>query len=1002
MTAIERTAYPRFKQSLTDEELNRFYTPLPEEIELAYDITDVKMSRLAFLVLLKAFQKLGYLPKIDQVPHQIKIHIAQKIGQPFSKRKLGNLSSSTRDRYRQSIYNYLQVRSYNDGGNDVVIQIVSQTVPTMSDPADLINVAIEELIRQQYELPTYPTLDERVNHIRHQIHLRLYRQIMSALSLEQIEILDSLLKRDIGQTRYPYNRLKSLPKSASLNEVRRWQKHLDWLENLMDTQSLLANLTNTKVEQFASEALQLETGDMLNIEIKERRYTLLLCLVYHMQVRTRDQLTTMFLRRIHLWHNNAKARLRAVHDQYRALSEKMVVSFSEVVHQAIEVEKLTDEGQDKDALLGKHIHRLLQANGGTKKLEEECSLLQAYHDNNYLPLLQIPYRKKRAVPFHLTKQLKIHSVTQSQAIIQALDFIHKYRHKKVDHTPAEISIDFASPRWRSLIKEKIDGEIMYNKYHLEMCVFSYVHDHLRNGDLYVIGSETYADYRTQLLAWSDCKPLLKPYCQAVGLPATATGFVDSLRKQLTELAHQVDMAHTPANDLYFDENGKPHLRQLSRLPEPEQAEALEKIMQSRMPERHLLDILHNVHHWIGYTRHFGPPSGSDPKLQDPISRYLITIFSYGCNMGPAQTARHARTLASERVIGRLNAQHITSDKLDAAMSDVINEYVRFPIPFLWGTGKSSVADGTHYELRENNLLGERHIRYGGYGGIAYHHISDTYVALFSRFIACGVWEAVYILDGLLQNKSVLQPDTVHADTHGQSAVVFGLSHLLGIKLMPRMRNWNKVAMYRSDSTISYKNIDTWFTRIVDWQLIETYWQDLMQIILSIHTGKVLPSWLLQKLRTDNPKNKLYQAFRELGCVMRTLFLLKYVSDPIMRREIRAATTKIESYNEFSGWIYFGGDGIIKSRDPVEYEKRIKYKDLIANAIMLQNVVDMTDVLHEMTQEGIAVTEEVVATFSPYLTKHIKRFGEYFIDLDSIPPPLQPDKPFLVTKQAVKN
>jgi len=27
-------------------------------------------------------------------------------------------------------------------------------------------------------------------------------------------------------------------------------------------------------------------------------------------------------------------------------------------------------------------------------------------------------------------------------------------------------------------------------------------------------------------------------------------------------------------------------------------------------------------------------------------------------------------------------------------------------------------------------------------------VSDTYVALFSHFIPCGVWEAVYILDGL--------------------------------------------------------------------------------------------------------------------------------------------------------------------------------------------------------------------------------------------------------------
>ena len=43
-----------------------------------------------------------------------------------------------------------------------------------------------------------------------------------------------------------------------------------------------------------------------------------------------------------------------------------------------------------------------------------------------------------------------------------------------------------------------------------------------------------------------------------------------------------------------------------------------------------------------------------------------------------------------------------------------------------------------------------------------------YIALFSHFIACGVWEAVYILDGLLKNKSTLQPDTLYADTHGRS------------------------------------------------------------------------------------------------------------------------------------------------------------------------------------------------------------------------------------------
>ena len=46
---------------------------------------------------------------------------------------------------------------------------------------------------------------------------------------------------------------------------------------------------------------------------------------------------------------------------------------------------------------------------------------------------------------------------------------------------------------------------------------------------------------------------------------------------------------------------------------------------------------------------------------------------------------------------------------------------------------------------------------------------------------------VHILDGLLKNRSAVQPDTLHADTQGQSESVFGLCRLMGIKLMPRMR-----------------------------------------------------------------------------------------------------------------------------------------------------------------------------------------------------------------------
>jgi hypothetical protein len=81
--------------------------------------------------------------------------------------------------------------------------------------------------------------------------------------------------------------------------------------------------------------------------------------------------------------------------------------------------------------------------------------------------------------------------------------------------------------------------------------------------------------------------------------------------------------------------------------------------------------------------------------------------------------------------------------------------------------------------------------------------------------------------------------------------------------------------------------------------------------------------------------------------------------------------------------------VLRSGDPVEQEKRIKYRDLVANAVMLHNVVDMTHVLYELQQEGIYVTPEIVSRLSPYLTEHIKRFGQYFLDMITQPDLLQP-------------
>jgi TnpA family transposase len=72
--------------------------------------------------------------------------------------------------------------------------------------------------------------------------------------------------------------------------------------------------------------------------------------------------------------------------------------------------------------------------------------------------------------------------------------------------------------------------------------------------------------------------------------------------------------------------------------------------------------------------------------------------------------------------------------------------------------------------------------------------------------------------------------------------------------------------------------------------------DMLQVAQSIRAGLISPSTIFRKLGTASRKNKLYFAFRELGPVVRSTFLLKYIGDEDLSRIIQAAQNKCEGFS----------------------------------------------------------------------------------------------------------
>jgi len=211
-----------------------------------------------------------------------------------------------------------------------------------------------------------------------------------------------------------------------------------------------------------------------------------------------------------------------------------------------------------------------------------------------------------------------------------------------------------------------------------------------------------------------------------------------------------------------------------------------------------------------------------------------------------------------------------------------------------------------------------------------------------------------------------------------------------MQLRPRIRTWKHVNLsVPNDQCVMehIEHIQALLSGPSDWTLITTHLPEMLRVAISISQGKMRASTLLRKLGTSRRTNKLYGAFCALGRVVRTVFLLHFISDPELRRTINATTHSAENGNELVPGAAFGGEGVIRHHNRAEQRKVIRYKHRVAHVVVFHNVVSMTRMFQELVNEGYPITPEILANFSPYRTEHLNRFGNDDVRFDQKPPPL---------------
>ncbi len=971
------TAYPRFKNRPSSSELDRFYSPSASERMFCDGYTRLPTTRLGFVLLLKTYQRLGYFITSEEVPNAIVEHIAAAIGAPGDRESLLQYDvSQARRKHLPVVRQFLGVKPFDGGGKALMREAFLEAALTKEDVTDLINIGIETLVRDRYELPAFDTLEREARTQRGAANQALFAQVCRALSDLDREFLDSLfVVGDDPRRVSPWNDLKEDPVKPTLDGMRELAARYDRLTSMAGHTPLLKAIPVVKVSQWALEGNSLDAGSMVTMEAN-KRYAVTLALISQRLARVIDDLCDIFCKQMRRVTRFAEAAL----EKYLADNQEKT---DEILRHYSSLETLLNSGRPE----AEQLQEIRQAVTARPDLCEFSRLHAEYGGKNECRFMWHFFKHRRLEMLRILRKIKPVATSQDTNFERSLAFMLAPRSRHCEWLSLNddeeglrlADLDWVPNKWWNLITGEGQRDSMptkLNRRQFEVCVCSQMVRELKSGDLCVIGGAEYSDFRDELLPMDQCETTRADYGEKVGLPVENTAFVKHVRTLLMEAAAKVD--ETYHDNPYFKIiDGRPKLSKQVKKAVPPGFKKMDERLTKKLDALgiSLLDVLADTMQWLDWGEHFGPLSGLQGKLKEGAKRKILTAFAYGTGLGPTQIAKNVADL-SARQVSFVNQRQVTTEKLEAAICATINGYNQFRLPRYWGDAKRAAADGTQWNLYENNLLSERHIRYGGYGGIAYYHVSDAYIALFSHFIPCGVWEAVYILDGLSKNKSDIQPDTLHGDTQAQSAPVYGLAYLLGIKLMPRIRNWKELKWFRPTANEVYQHINDLFTKdSVDWDLIGTHLPDMLQVAQSIQAGRISPSTILRKLGTASRKNKLYYAFRELGRVVRTGFLLEYIGNSELRQIIQAAQNKCEGFNKFAQWAYFGADTIEDNvRD--NQLKIIKYNHLVANLVIFHNCHTMTRALKELEAEGMTLTPELLAALSPYRTHHINRFGMY--------------------------
>lgn len=397
-----------------------------------------------------------------------------------------------------------------------------------------------------------------------------------------------------------------------------------------------------------------------------------------------------------------------------------------------------------------------------------------------------------------------------------------------------------------------------------------------------------------------------------------------------------------------------------------------------MPRIDIPDILLEIDKKLEFTKCFIHLSDSEPRMEQFDISMNAILLAEACNIGlPPVTKQNVKALTRDRLMwGKHN--YLKSDSLSEANNIIVEAHSKLGLSRYFGNGDVASADGLRFSTPVHSIHAGTNPKYFGLGkGITYYNfVSDQFSGFHGMVVPGTERDSLYVLEGILEQTSSLEPRQIMTDTGGYSDMVFGLFALLGYQFSPRIKDSGSSRLWRIDSQSDYGALNTLSQNKINTALIIKYWDEIINVISSLKLGRLHAADLIRALHRNGHPNSLGRAIVEYGRIFKTMHLLRYYSDEDYCRQILVQLNRGESRHQLCRTICYGQKGKVYKKYQTGQEKMMGSLGLVTNIVIYWNTIYINAAIERLRNDGYPINEDDIKHLSPLIHEHINFVGKY--------------------------